>query len=112
CADATEPWPVGVDAGPFMSVSTPILTTSSEIWAWATADARIAAANVPSIERFLANIACSSRYLRRIGRYWLSHVLAIIPRSPSTANGGLPSPSQGRPKGGCQFCRCMVHHGL
>jgi hypothetical protein len=30
CAAVTEPWPVGVDAGPFMSVSTPILTTSSE----------------------------------------------------------------------------------
>src|SRR5205807_624334 len=35
----------------------------------------------------------SSRYLRRIGRYWLSLVLAIILRSPSTAKGGLPSPS-------------------
>ena len=33
CAAVTEPWPVGVEAGPFMSVSTPILTTSSEIWA-------------------------------------------------------------------------------
>jgi hypothetical protein len=31
CAAVTEPWPVGVDAGPFMSESTPILTTLSEI---------------------------------------------------------------------------------
>src|SRR3954465_2936723 len=30
CAAVTEPWPDGVDAGPFMSVRTPILTTSSE----------------------------------------------------------------------------------
>src|SRR4051812_31504061 len=30
CAAVTEPWPVGVEAGPFMSVRTPILTTSSE----------------------------------------------------------------------------------
>src|SRR5947199_4339848 len=33
CAAVTEPCPVGVDAGPVMSVSTPILTTSSEICA-------------------------------------------------------------------------------
>ena len=38
CAAVTEPWPVGVDAGPDMSVSTPILTTSSEIWAEAPVD--------------------------------------------------------------------------
>src|SRR5438270_10732120 len=119
CADVTEPWPVGVDAGPFMSVSTPILTTSSEIWAWARVDASIAAASVPRIERFLAYIAYSSRYLRRIGRYWSSYVLAIIPRLPSTAKDGLHSRSQGTPrglpwdpKGGCQFCRCMIHHRL
>ncbi len=30
CAAVTEPWPDGVDAGPFMSVTTPIFTTSSE----------------------------------------------------------------------------------
>jgi hypothetical protein len=33
CAAVTEPCPVGVDAGPVMSVKTPILTTSSEICA-------------------------------------------------------------------------------
>jgi hypothetical protein len=35
CAAVTDPWPVGVEAGPVMSVSTPILTTSSETWALA-----------------------------------------------------------------------------
>ena len=35
CAAVTDPCPVGVDAGPFMSVSTPIFTTSSEICALA-----------------------------------------------------------------------------
>src|SRR5215813_10364824 len=53
CAAVTEPWPVGVDAGPFMSVSTPILTASSETCAWATADASIAAANAPSAVNLL-----------------------------------------------------------
>src|SRR4029077_12882444 len=48
CAAVTEPWPVGVDAGPFMSVSTPILTTSSEIWARADGDVSIAAASAAS----------------------------------------------------------------
>ena len=45
CAAVTEPWPVGVEAGPFMSVSTPILTTSSDTCASAAGDADIAAAN-------------------------------------------------------------------
>src|SRR3569832_1267956 len=35
CAAVTEPWPVGVEAGPVMSGRTPILTTSSETWALA-----------------------------------------------------------------------------
>src|SRR5260221_14678482 len=56
CAAVTEPWPVGVDAGPFMSVRTPILTTSSEIWAWAADDDDIAAANAASANIFLAEI--------------------------------------------------------
>src|SRR5258705_5263683 len=59
CAAVTEPWPVGVDAGPFMSVRTPILTTSSETCASAAVDASIAAARIPSLERFLANILSS-----------------------------------------------------
>src|SRR5260221_1151765 len=60
CAAVTEPWPVGVDAGPFMSVSTPILTTSSDTCADAADEASIAAASAPSEKpsenRFLANI--------------------------------------------------------
>src|SRR6266540_4567774 len=51
CADVTEPWPVGVAAGPFMSVRTPILTTSSETCASAAVDASIAAASIPSLDR-------------------------------------------------------------
>jgi hypothetical protein len=47
---------VGVDAGPFMSVSTPILTTSSEIWASADGDDNIAAAHAASADIFLAEI--------------------------------------------------------
>jgi hypothetical protein len=39
----TEPWPVGVEAGPFMSVSTPILTKSSDTCAMAAGEAEIAA---------------------------------------------------------------------
>src|SRR6478752_4638499 len=56
CAAVTEPWPVGVEAGPFMSVSTPILTTSSDTWACANVDASIVAANTPSIGILLPNI--------------------------------------------------------
>src|SRR5437899_2317526 len=56
CAAVTEPWPVGVDAGPFMSVRTPILTTSSEICASADGDDNTAAANAPSMDIFLAEI--------------------------------------------------------
>src|SRR6478609_1760470 len=56
CAAVTEPWPVGVDAGPFMSVRTPILTTSFEIWASAACDDNTAAANAPSTDIFLAEI--------------------------------------------------------
>src|SRR5262249_39651897 len=48
CAAVTEPWPVGVDAGPFMSVRTPILTTSSETWASAGGEERMAAAQIAS----------------------------------------------------------------
>ena len=60
CAAVTEPWPVGVDAGPFMSVSTPILTTSSDTCASAAVDASIAAASAAnSPDRFLANILSS-----------------------------------------------------
>src|SRR5882724_6918143 len=55
CAAVTEPWPVGVDAGPFMSVRTPILTKSSEICARA-GDASAAAASSPSANPRLAEI--------------------------------------------------------
>src|ERR1700710_865051 len=43
CAAVTEPWPDGVDAGPFMSVSTPILTTSSDTCAEAADDSSASA---------------------------------------------------------------------
>src|SRR5437868_7039894 len=56
CTAVTEPWPVGVEAGPFMSVSTPILTTSSETCASAADDASIAAAPSRHAEKFLKNI--------------------------------------------------------
>ena len=69
CADVTEPWPVGVAAGPFMSVRTPILTTSSETCASAAVDASIAAASIPSLDRLLANIL-SSPWNRRVGRWF------------------------------------------
>src|SRR5260370_427076 len=55
-AAVTEPWPVGVDAGPFMSVRTPILTTSSDTCADAADEASIAAASTANVNRFLANI--------------------------------------------------------
>src|SRR5882757_321189 len=58
CAAVTEPWPVGVAAGPFMSVSTPILTTSSETCAGAAVGASIAAASAASMDRVLANVMC------------------------------------------------------
>src|SRR3984893_16952267 len=57
CPSVRDPCPVGVDAGPFMSVRTPILTTSSEIWAKAAGDDKIAAANTPNRNSFLAEIA-------------------------------------------------------
>src|SRR5665213_827342 len=60
CAAVTEPWPVGVDAGPDMSVSTPILTTSSETWAEAHVDQSDRAASAPSVDAFLTNIEISS----------------------------------------------------
>jgi hypothetical protein len=56
CAAVTEPRPVGVDAGPFMSVSTPILTTSSDTCASADADDSTTAANAPSMDIVLAEI--------------------------------------------------------
>ncbi|MEY9669904.1 hypothetical protein ABIE80_008612 [Bradyrhizobium diazoefficiens] len=46
CAAVTEPWPVGAEAGPFMSVSTPILTTLSETCAIAAPGSSAAAKNV------------------------------------------------------------------
>src|SRR5258705_1232788 len=56
CAAVTEPWPVGLEPGPFISVRTPILTTSSEIWATAACDDKTTAANAPSTDIFLAEI--------------------------------------------------------
>jgi hypothetical protein len=56
CAAVTEPWPVGVEAGPFMSVSTPILTTSSETWASAAVEASTATASAASLSKCLLSI--------------------------------------------------------
>src|SRR6187402_1522303 len=75
CAAVTEPWPVGVDAGPFMSVRTPILTTSSETCAGAAVDASSAAATIPSLDRFLANIL-SPPWNRHVGRRFSQAVWA------------------------------------
>jgi hypothetical protein len=49
-----------VDAGPFISVRTPILTTSSEIWARAAGEANITVANTAGSNIFLASIASPS----------------------------------------------------
>src|SRR6266702_3783554 len=68
CAAVTEPWPVGVDAGPFMSVSTPILTTLSDICANTAVDASIAAASTPNMDRFRTNIPRFSLCIGHIGR--------------------------------------------
>src|SRR3954452_24315836 len=56
CEAVTEPWPVGVEAGPFMSVRTPIFTTSPEIWAKAAGDASMLAANAASTGNLRAEI--------------------------------------------------------
>src|SRR5215470_2258345 len=56
CAAVTEPWPVGVDPGPLMSVSTPILTTSSETCASAAVEASIARASAASMGKHLLSI--------------------------------------------------------
>ena len=59
CAAVTEPWPVGVEAGPFMSVSTPILTTSSETCAEAADGDSSAAVIIAAMIECLANICFS-----------------------------------------------------
>src|SRR3954451_17434241 len=56
CAAVTDPWPVGVDAGPFISVRTPILTTSSDTCANAAGTGDIADANAASMDILLAEI--------------------------------------------------------
>src|SRR5437868_11648284 len=61
-----------------MSVRTPILTTSSETCASAALDASIAAASIPSLDRFLANILSSPPWNRRVGRWCLQAVAPPI----------------------------------
>src|SRR3954468_3965493 len=61
CAAVTEPCPVGVEAGPFMSVSTPILTTSSDICASAPDHGNSAAASAVSTDKRMVEITPSSR---------------------------------------------------
>src|SRR6478735_4236764 len=93
CAAVTEPWPVGVEAGPFMSVRTPILTTSSEIWASAVWDDKAAAMNAASTDSFLAEIktvlplsfGASAVWLDRELELGRQHVLAIILPPASTS---------------------------
>src|ERR1700722_1954177 len=97
CAAVTDPWPVDVDAGPFMSVRTPILTMSSDIWADAGGDDTIAAASAtPSMVVLLANISSPPVTLGHVGPYCLARSLAqptllfaIIRQAASTrAKGG------------------------
>src|SRR5215470_10604383 len=68
-AAVTEPWPVGVDPGPLMSVSTPILTTSSETCASAAVEVSIARANAASRGKYLLSIRYPPVAVRRNGRY-------------------------------------------
>src|ERR1700748_1931478 len=56
CAAVTEPWPVGVEAGPFMSVRTPILTTLSDTCACAADGDSAAIAHATDSDSFLASI--------------------------------------------------------
>src|ERR1700754_13665 len=58
CAAVTEPWPVGVEAGPFMSVNTPILTTPSDTCACAADDDSATIVSATSRDNVLADI-CS-----------------------------------------------------
>src|ERR1700747_1661315 len=66
----TEPWPVGVEAGPFVSVRTPILTTSSEICASAALEASMAAASVASGGRHLRSIRSPPSYPMVTAAHW------------------------------------------
>src|SRR3954452_25422777 len=59
CAAVTDPCPVGVDAGPFMSVSTPILTTPSDTCASAGVDSN-RVATTAGVKNVLTGI-CTSR---------------------------------------------------
>src|SRR5215218_3639115 len=68
-AAVTEPWPVGVEAGPFMSVRTPILTTSSDTCASAAGPEETAIANAASRDSLLAEITYVLPLSRRIGPY-------------------------------------------
>src|SRR3954465_14257690 len=77
CAAVTEPCPVGVDAGPFMSVRTPILTTSSDTWASAAVDSSNAA-KVASAKRVLAGMSCLLLLVRRIGRILIGSLLRLF----------------------------------
>src|ERR1700761_2383639 len=67
CAAVTDPCPVGVEAGPFMSVSTPILTKLSDIWAKAAGGDKRPAIAKPSKNNRLKDIIYSSPSIGRIG---------------------------------------------
>src|SRR3954465_7885209 len=63
CAAVTEPCPVGVEAGPFMSLRTPILTTLSEISACAAVvTSSAAAAHAASLKELSCNPSSKYRH--------------------------------------------------
>src|SRR3954471_15172134 len=103
CAAVTEPLPVGEDAGPFMSVRTPILTTSSETCACPADGDSSAAASKPNPASFPGVI---SRLVVRIIMFPPCGTLAV-----SRVGIDLSRPlCASHPGGSCQNRRCMVHH--
>src|ERR1700743_2228952 len=105
CAAVTDPWPVDGDAGPFISVRTPILTTSSDIWANAGDDTIAAASATPSIVVLLANIPSPPITLRRVGPYCLAGSLA----QPARPFAIIRWPASTQPKGGYEGKRSSLH---
>src|ERR1700734_3518096 len=68
CAAITDPWPVDVAAGPFMSVRTPILTMSSDSWAHAAGDDTVAAASaIPSTVMLLGKSSAPPVTIEHVG---------------------------------------------
>src|SRR3954447_26865889 len=121
CAAVTEPCPVGVDAGPFMSVSTPILTTSSDIWACAAGDHSSSAAHAPSTARFLADIMSPPACLRPLAAFAWPELSAAGRPSCNYSKGEVNEtrfrPMDRRSRSRCgspagQFQGCRLWRGL